>query len=269
MPVRFRRAEGLGHHHHAQRGGPHRRGHRQRLLGRRDHRRRLGQHRRHRRHRAGEGRPRRVTRLDRLGRPEELRAPAWPRNDWIFSLDADERDHAGAGRRDPRAARDRAAARRLSRAARHVSTSDAGSARPTSIPTTRPASTTAASARWSGTVRARVGDGRRRPGQLVNELQHYSFRDLRDQLDRINRYTTLAARQMYERGRRAGPLAIVVHPPAAFLRNYILRRGFLDGTVGSHDLDDERVFGVPEVRQALGAAEQLPTPNFQIPTTSN
>jgi hypothetical protein len=70
------------------------------------------------------------------------------------------------------------------------------------------------------------------PGQLVNELQHYSFRDLRDQLDRINHYSTLAAWQMYERGQRTGPLALVVHPPAAFLRNFVLRRGFLDGTVG-------------------------------------
>ena len=69
-------------------------------------------------------------------------------------------------------------------------------------------------------------------GVLVNELEHYSYRDLRDHLDRINRYTTLAARQMHESGRRAGALDLLAHPPAAFVRNYILRRGFLDGTAG-------------------------------------
>jgi hypothetical protein len=69
-------------------------------------------------------------------------------------------------------------------------------------------------------------------GQLVNELQHYSYRDLRDHLDRINHYTTLAARQMHESGRRAGVMDLELHPPAAFLRNYILRRGFADGGVG-------------------------------------
>ena len=69
-------------------------------------------------------------------------------------------------------------------------------------------------------------------GQLTNELEHYSYRDLADHLDRINRYTTLAARQMHESGRRAGLLELVVHPPAAFLRNYLLRRGFTDGGVG-------------------------------------
>ena len=29
-----------------------------------------------------------------------------------------------------------------------------------------------------------------------------------------------------------GAKAYLVHPPAAFMRNYILRRGFLDGTAG-------------------------------------
>ena len=56
--------------------------------------------------------------------------------------------------------------------------------------------------------------------------------DLRDHLDRINHYTTLASRQMHEAGRRASALDLVVHPPAAFLRNYVLRRGFMDGAAG-------------------------------------
>jgi hypothetical protein len=37
---------------------------------------------------------------------------------------------------------------------------------------------------------------------------------------------------MHEAGRRAGPLDLILHPPAAFLRNYLLRRGFMDGTAG-------------------------------------
>jgi glycosyltransferase involved in cell wall biosynthesis len=69
-------------------------------------------------------------------------------------------------------------------------------------------------------------------GRLRNELEHYSFRNLRDQLDRINHYTTLAARQMHEAGLRTGPLHLLAHPLAAFARNYLLRRGILDGTAG-------------------------------------
>ncbi len=87
-------------------------------------------------------------------------------------------------------------------------------------------------ARWEGShvhesVKADGGHG-----YLRNELQHYSFRDLRDQIERINQYTTLSARQMHEAGRRAGAFDLLVHPPAAFLRNYVLRRGFMDGIVG-------------------------------------
>ena len=67
---------------------------------------------------------------------------------------------------------------------------------------------------------------------LRGELQHYSFRDLTDHLSRVNHYTTLAARQLHGRGRRATAIDLLVHPPAAFLRNYLLRRGFLDGTAG-------------------------------------
>jgi glycosyltransferase involved in cell wall biosynthesis len=88
-------------------------------------------------------------------------------------------------------------------------------------------------ARWRGKyVHESVALDTGKPGQLRGELLHYSYRDLRDQLDRINVYTTLAARQMYESGRRASGVDLLVHPPAAFLRNYLLRRGLLDGAVG-------------------------------------
>ncbi len=37
---------------------------------------------------------------------------------------------------------------------------------------------------------------------------------------------------MFESGRRAGWLDLALHPPAAFLRNYLLRGGFRDGAAG-------------------------------------
>ncbi len=69
-------------------------------------------------------------------------------------------------------------------------------------------------------------------GQLAHDLQHYAYRDLAHHLETINRYTTLAAEQMYEDGRQAGLFDLLVHPPAAMLRNYVLRRGFADGLPG-------------------------------------
>jgi hypothetical protein len=69
-------------------------------------------------------------------------------------------------------------------------------------------------------------------GYLKSELEHYSFRDLTDHVARVNHYSTLAARQLHARGARASPIDLVIHPAAAFLRNYLLRRGFLDGSAG-------------------------------------
>jgi glycosyltransferase involved in cell wall biosynthesis len=87
-------------------------------------------------------------------------------------------------------------------------------------------------ARWTGQYvhEAVTVDGGM--GQLRAELQHYAYRDIADHLETIDRYTTLAARQMDEAGRRAGALEMIGHPPLAFLRNYVLRGGFRDGTAG-------------------------------------
>ena len=69
-------------------------------------------------------------------------------------------------------------------------------------------------------------------GRLKGELQHFAYRDIADHLETIERYTTSAARQMQESGHRAGPLDLAVHPPLAFLRNYLVRGGIRDGIPG-------------------------------------
>jgi glycosyltransferase involved in cell wall biosynthesis len=69
-------------------------------------------------------------------------------------------------------------------------------------------------------------------GHLKSELQHYPYKDLSEHLIRMDRYTTLAARQMFEKGRRATRLELLFHPPIAFARNYILKGGFRDGKAG-------------------------------------
>jgi glycosyltransferase involved in cell wall biosynthesis len=67
---------------------------------------------------------------------------------------------------------------------------------------------------------------------LTQDLQHYAYRDLSHHHATMDRYTTLAADEMFEAGKSASTLDLVVHPPAAFLRNYVLRRGCFDGAVG-------------------------------------
>jgi glycosyltransferase involved in cell wall biosynthesis len=87
-------------------------------------------------------------------------------------------------------------------------------------------------ARWTGRyVHESVGaDGE--VGRLRGELQHHPYRDIAHHLQTMDRYTSLAARQMFEDGRRAGWIDILVLPRLAFFRNYIVRGGFRDGIAG-------------------------------------
>jgi glycosyltransferase involved in cell wall biosynthesis len=69
-------------------------------------------------------------------------------------------------------------------------------------------------------------------GQLRGELRHYAYHDITDHLETIDRYTTAAAHQMYEGGRRSGFFGVACHPPLAFLRNYVAKGGLRDGMPG-------------------------------------
>jgi glycosyltransferase involved in cell wall biosynthesis len=88
------------------------------------------------------------------------------------------------------------------------------------------------SAEWTGRYVHEAVTVRGSVGRLKGELQHFAYRDIADHLETIDRYTTYAARQMHEDGRRAGFLQIAGHPPIAFLRNYVAHRGVLDGVPG-------------------------------------
>jgi glycosyltransferase involved in cell wall biosynthesis len=67
---------------------------------------------------------------------------------------------------------------------------------------------------------------------LRHDLLHYSFLGLADLLVKLNRYTDLSARQMFEKGKRSSLFDVTVRPTAAFVKTYLLRLGFLDGLEG-------------------------------------
>ncbi len=71
-----------------------------------------------------------------------------------------------------------------------------------------------------------------RAGRLRSTLEHYSYRDLADQIERIQCFSSRSAEEMNARGRRARVHHLVLRPSARFLRGYLLRRGFLDGLAG-------------------------------------
>jgi glycosyltransferase involved in cell wall biosynthesis len=69
-------------------------------------------------------------------------------------------------------------------------------------------------------------------GRLAHPILHYSFGGFSDILLKMNRYTDLSAREMFESGRKCRVSDYTVRPFLAFARTYLLRLGFLDGFEG-------------------------------------
>jgi glycosyltransferase involved in cell wall biosynthesis len=68
--------------------------------------------------------------------------------------------------------------------------------------------------------------------RLDGLLHHYSYRDLADQFRRVQAWSDQAARAMRAQGEHASLEKLLLRPPARFARDYVLKRGFLDGTPG-------------------------------------
>ncbi|MGD8387860.1 MAG: glycosyltransferase family 2 protein [Desulfobacteraceae bacterium] len=63
-------------------------------------------------------------------------------------------------------------------------------------------------------------------------IDHYSFRDYSEVVDKMERYSSLAARSLFEAGKSAGPFAPGMHGLWMFFRTYLLELGVLDGFEG-------------------------------------
>jgi glycosyltransferase involved in cell wall biosynthesis len=152
-------------------------------------------------------------------------------HDWILSLDADERVTAALATevREVLAGEPGVSAFRIPRVTRHlgrwIRSTDW-------YPDWQTRLYHRQRARWTGAYVHEAVDADGSVGALHHDIEHYAYRDIADHLETIDRYTTLAARQMREQGRRVGLLQLAGHPPLAFLRNYIARGGFRDGPAG-------------------------------------
>jgi len=86
--------------------------------------------------------------------------------------------------------------------------------------------------RWQGAYvhESVVVDGR--VETLPGEIFHYTCDSLEEHRQRMEFYTDLAAREMFERGERGSLLRCLLGPPWVFLHTYVFRLGVLDGIPG-------------------------------------
>jgi glycosyltransferase involved in cell wall biosynthesis len=71
------------------------------------------------------------------------------------------------------------------------------------------------------------------PGRLPGDLLHYTVRSFQEHQANVERYTTLAAQQMFSQGRRHWRGAFWFATPWSWFQNFVLRGGFLDGYRGA------------------------------------
>lgn len=69
-------------------------------------------------------------------------------------------------------------------------------------------------------------------GRLREALLHYSYRSLEQVLDKVNSYSSAGARMRHAQGQHASLAKAIRHGLWAFIRTWIIRRGFLDGRAG-------------------------------------
>ncbi len=75
-----------------------------------------------------------------------------------------------------------------------------------------------------------------RSGYLKSPLIHYTYMSIEQYVTKLNRFSTVIARQSDERGKRAIFFNFILYcfikPPAYFIKKFILQRGFIDGFEG-------------------------------------
>jgi len=69
-------------------------------------------------------------------------------------------------------------------------------------------------------------------GGVNGDILHYSYYDLNDHLRQIEYFTGISAQNLFKQGRRPSLIRMLFGPVVKFVRDYILKGGFLDGSAG-------------------------------------
>ena len=66
----------------------------------------------------------------------------------------------------------------------------------------------------------------------LNYMRHYTYESLEQYFDKFNSYTSLAAHDLLDRGAKPSAIKILFNPFFSFIKQYFIKRGFLDGFHG-------------------------------------
>lgn len=88
-------------------------------------------------------------------------------------------------------------------------------------------------ARWTGLIHEELTFAQ--PVQvrhLAGDCLHYSYYTKAQHYRQADNFTTLAAKDLYEKGKKASLLRLLISPVIKFIRDYFFKLGILDGAAG-------------------------------------
>ncbi len=68
--------------------------------------------------------------------------------------------------------------------------------------------------------------------RLSGDLYHYTYANIHEQLETLNKFSSITARDKFENGKKFRWCDLLLRPPFRFFKAYFLKRGFLDGRQG-------------------------------------
>jgi glycosyltransferase involved in cell wall biosynthesis len=69
-------------------------------------------------------------------------------------------------------------------------------------------------------------------GTLEGNIIHFSFKDFSDQMDTINKFSSIVSYTRFQKGKKFSILSTIIKPIVKFWEIYLFKRGFLDGFPG-------------------------------------
>lgn len=86
---------------------------------------------------------------------------------------------------------------------------------------------------WQGDIHEKLHSPTRiTPLHLAGDCYHYSYYSIDEHLRQADKFTTIAAQELYSNHKSASPIRLYLSPAVKFLRDYFFNLGFLDGKTG-------------------------------------
>jgi glycosyltransferase involved in cell wall biosynthesis len=88
-------------------------------------------------------------------------------------------------------------------------------------------------AKWSGSIHEKLTFSTpTKVVHLAGDCLHYSYYNIEQHYAQADKFTTIAAKDLFERGKIPSYIKLYVSPIIKFVRDYLFKLGFLDGQAG-------------------------------------